>query len=138
MLRLNKSLKLVIVTVLILNGASCTKPAGPGGRATVKGKVYAYDFDNTQRYIVSKGYSSAENVYICYGNNSVVGNDVKTSTDGSFEFRYLNKGHYKVFVNSVDTAIKVKGNNTKIPVIKEFDITATSQTIDLGDITINK
>ncbi|MGZ3899025.1 MAG: hypothetical protein ACXVNM_14400 [Bacteroidia bacterium] len=134
----DKIIKLAIVTVSIFHITSCQKPAGPGGRATVKGKVYSYDFDNTQRYLISKGYVAGETVYICYGNNTFVGNDVKTSTDGSFEFLYLNKGHYKVFVNSLDTSIKYKGNNTKIPVIKEFDITGTKQTIDLQDISINK
>lgn len=138
MLTLNKLIKPAIVAVFCFCAISCQKPAGPGGRATVKGKVYAYDFDNTQRYMISKGYVAGENVYISYGDNEVVGNDVKTSADGAFEFRYLNKGHYKVFVNSLDTSIKYKGNNTKIPVIKEFDITGTTETVDLQDIIINR
>jgi hypothetical protein len=117
--------------------ASCDKPAGPGGKASVKGKVYAYDYDNTQRYMLSKGYAPGEKVYITYGNTSV-GKDIKTDADGSFEFLYLNKGHYKVFVNSLDTSIKVKGNKTEIAVIKEFDITGTKQTIQLEDFIINK
>ena len=116
----------------------CKKPAGPGGRASIQGKVYVYDFDNTYRYVISNGYMSGENVYICYGTDNIVRNKVVTSTDGSFKFFYLNKGHYKVFVNSTDTTIKVKGNNTKLPVAKEFDITGKSQTIDLGDFVINK
>jgi hypothetical protein len=117
--------------------ASCEKPAGPGGKATIKGKVYSYDYDNTQRYLLSKGYAPGEKVYITYGNTSV-GKDVKTDADGSFEFMYLNKGHYKVFVNSLDTSIKVKGNKTMIAVVKEFDITSTKQTIQLEDFIINK
>jgi hypothetical protein len=131
-------LKTVIVTVLLLQAASCEKPPGPGGKATVKGKVYAYDFDNTQRYLLSKGYSAGEKVYICYGNDLTIGNDVNTSSDGSFEFRYLTKGHYKIFVNSLDTSIKVKGNDSEYAVIKEFDITDKSQTLTLDDIIINK
>ena len=138
MLTIKQLLKLGIVTVLTLTITSCEKPAGPGGRATVKGKVFAYNFDNSQRYLLAKGYSPGDKVYICYGNNAVVGNDIKTANDGSFQFLYLNKGHYKVFVNSLDTSIKVKGNKTMIPVIKEFDITHNTQTIDLQDIIINK
>lgn len=138
MIIINKILKLVIVIFLMFTAISCNKPAGPGGKAVVKGKVYAYDFDNTQRYVLSKGYASGEKVYICYGNNTSIGNDVNTSTDGSFEFRFLNKGHYKVFVNSLDTSIKFKGNDTEYPVIKEFDITDAGQTINLDDIIINR
>lgn len=135
---INKILKSVLITVFIFNITSCKKPAGPGGKATVKGKVYAYDWDNTQQYPISKGYSPGETVNICYGNSTAIGNDLKTSYDGSFQFLYLTKGRYKVFVNSLDTSKKIKGNATRIPVIKEFEITGATQTIDLGDIIINK
>jgi hypothetical protein len=126
----------LLILPLILTG--CKKEAGPGGRASVKGKVYSYDWDNTQLYLISKGYSSGEKVYIIYGENTTIGDNVPTSIDGSFEFRYLNKGHYKVFVNSLDTTYKLKGNDTQIPVIREFDISNTKQTVTLEDIVINK
>lgn len=134
---INYTLKAAGVFILITL-AACSKPAGPGGRATVKGKVYAYDYDNTQHYLLSKGYTSGEKVYIVYGTSESVGNTIRTRDDGSFAFMYLNKGHYKVFVNSLDTSIKIKGNNSDIPVIKEFDIKNNTQTVDLGDIIINK
>ena len=117
--------------------ASCKKPAGPGGQATVKGKVYAYDYDNTYTYLVSKGYFPGIKVYIVYGTGNTIGNSVVTSTDGSFEFRYLNKGHYKVFVNSVDTTYKIKGNDSEKAVIKEFDIKDAKKKVTLDDIVIN-
>jgi hypothetical protein len=117
---------------------ACQKPPGPGGDATVKGKVYARDFDNQQLYEISKGYAAGEKVYICYGNSNTVGKTTRTSTDGSFEFKYLTKGHYKVFVNSLDTSIKWKGNDTERPVIKEFDITSTDQVVQLPDFVINR
>lgn len=128
----------LICAIALALGAGCKKEAGEGGRASVKGKVYAYDWDNTQLYKISEGYSSGERVYILYGDKTTVGDDVHTSLDGSFEFKYLNKGHYKVFVNSLDTAYKLKGNDTYIPIVHEFDITETKQTIDLEDIVINK
>jgi hypothetical protein len=127
-----------LTVVMIVIGISCKKAPGPGGRATVKGKVYAYDYDNTVKYLVSKGYSSGEKVYISYGTHTFIDNNVTTGIDGAFEFRYLCKGHYKVFVNSLDTTYKIKGNDTEYPVIKEFDITSTNQTVNLEDIVINK
>jgi hypothetical protein len=131
-------LKLIVALGLLFNLNACKKPPGPGGKATVKGKVYAYDFDNTQRYMLSKGYSPDERVYISYGSNNAINDDVRTSVDGSFEFRFLNKGHYKVFVNSLDTSIKVKGNDTYTAIVKEFDITGAEQTVTLPDFIINK
>lgn len=127
-----------MATCLLLVAGGCKKEEGPGGRASVKGKVYAYDWDNTQLFKVSEGYSSGERVYILYGDNTTIGDDVRTSIDGSFEFKFLNKGRYKIFVNSLDTTYKIKGNDTYIPIIREFEINNTKGAITLDDIVINK
>jgi hypothetical protein len=132
-------LKLLLICTLTFCVFACKKPPGPGGKATVKGKVYLVDWENTQRVVISRGYASGEKVFIVYGNNISAGNDVRTGPDGSFEFKYLNKGHYKVFVNSLDTTIMgYKGDDTYKPVIKEFDIKGPKETVNLGDIVINK
>ena len=116
---------------------ACEKPPGTGGRATVKGKVWATDFDNTQRYPMSRGYAPGERVYIIYGSGNEIGDDVRTSYDGSFQFKYLTKGHYKVFVNSLDTTEFQKGRDALYPVMTEFDITDPKQVVILEDIKIN-
>jgi hypothetical protein len=134
----NKTSLFFLLLFLILAVYACKKPPGPGGRATVKGKIFVKGFDNTQQYLLSQEYAPGETVYIIYGTNSVVGNSVKTTTDGSYQFLYLNKGHYTVFANSLDTSIKVKGNKKMLPVTQEFDITGNTQTINLPDIIINK
>lgn len=128
---------ILLLLLLIVCIGSCKKPEGPGGQATVKGKVYATDFDNTYTYVVSKGYFPGIKVYIIYGSGTSIGNSVATSSDGSFEFKYLNKGHYKVYANSVDTAYKIKGNDSEKAVIKEFEIKDAKKTVTLDDIVIN-
>jgi hypothetical protein len=138
MLKLKFLVKLLIIAVLFIPVFSCKKPPGPGGKATIKGRVYAADWDNQVRYVISRGYSVDTRVYIIYGKGNTISDDVRTGPDGSFEFKYLNKGHYKVYVNSIDTTLRYKGNDTYIPVIKEFDITGTSQTKNLEDFYINK
>ncbi|MFL5752293.1 MAG: hypothetical protein ACJ76F_02715, partial [Bacteroidia bacterium] len=128
---------LLLIVMAGISG-SCKKPPGPGGKATVKGRVLAKDFNNTNSYVLGEYYAPGENVYICYGNNENVANDIKTSADGSFQFRFLNKGHYKVFVTSADTSIHVKGADKEVPVQVEFDIISATQTIDLGDLKVNR
>lgn len=128
-------LLLIVITFCL---ASCNKKAGPGGQATVIGKVYANDFDNTFNYLISKGYSSGTKVYIVYGDEKGVSNAITTAIDGTYEFKYLTKGHYKVYALSVDTAYRVKGNDTENPVIREFDIKEKKQKLVLEDIIINK
>src|ERR1700751_1615693 len=92
-------LKLITVVLPFAFLSACKKPAGPGGRASAQGKVFVRDFDKYAYSKISEYYASGETVYICYGTNEFVGNDIKTADDGSFKFLYLNKGHYKVFAN---------------------------------------
>lgn len=125
--------------LIVLICTACKKPAGPGGKASIKGKVYVKDFNSAAFGApIAEFYGAGENVYICYGNDNAVGNNVNTSTDGSFEFLYLNKGHYKIFALSRDTAIHIAGSNKTLPVIIEVDITSNKQVINLDDIVINK
>jgi hypothetical protein len=137
MLSSKKITSLIMAALLLTALAGCEKPEGKGGKATVKGKVYASDFDNTQRYAISRGYVSGEKVYIVYGNTNVVGDDTRTSYDGSYEFKYLTKGHYKVYVNSLDTTEYFKGRDMTNPVIVEFDITDPKKVVTLEDFKIN-
>jgi hypothetical protein len=131
-------IKTAMMAILTAGFISCEKPAGPGGSATIKGRIFAHDFDNTQRYEISKGYAAGERVYIMFGNDNTVGDNVRTAADGSYEFRYLNKGSYKIFVNSLDTSIKYKGNKTFVPVFAEATITDRKQVVTIEDIIINK
>ena len=131
-------IKTALVALILVTSASCEKPPGPGGNATITGRVFAHDFDNTQRYDLFQSYAAGERVYIMYGNENIVGDDVRTSADGTFEFRYLTKGHYKIFVNSLDTSVKGhKGVDKTNPIIKEVDITGKDQKVSVGDIVIN-
>ena len=118
---------------------ACKKPAGPGGHAAIKGKVYVKDF-NSAAYgsPISEYYGAGEKVYICYGTSNIVGNNIVTSGDGSFEFLYLNKGHYTVYALSRDTSIHVSGSSKTLPVTYTVDITSSSQVVSLSDIVINK
>lgn len=131
-------IKTAILISLVCAIHACTKPAGPGGKAVIKGKLYAKNFDSYNVAQISEYYIAGENVYICYGSSQAVGNDVKTSADGSFQFLYLNKGHYKIFANSRDTSIKVKNSKKTVPVMVEVDINSTNQVVDVGNIIINK
>ena len=116
---------------------SCNKPPGPGGKASIRGKVYAKDFNSSATAVISEYYAAGENVYICYGNNTAVANNVKTSTDGSFEFLYLRTGHYKIFVLSKDTSIHVAGSSKNEAVEVGVDISSRKQTVILNDLVIN-
>jgi len=138
MLNFRWLIKAMMLFIFCSTMATCKKPAGPGGKASIKGKVFATDWDNTQRYVISRGFAVDERVYIIYGNGTIVGNDIRTGPDGSYEFRYLNKGHYRVYVNSLDTTIYFKGNDTYHSIIQEVDITGAEESKTLPDFKMNR
>jgi hypothetical protein len=126
----NTYISICIIALALI--ASCKKPEGQGGRASIQGKLLIRNYNNGFTILQDTFYVAGENVFIMYGNETSVGDNVKTAPDGSFKFEYLRKGKYKIFVTSKD-----KQNPTftgTIPVIKEVEITSNKQTVDVGDI----
>ena len=54
--------------------------------------------------------------------------------NGDFEFKYLYKGNYKVYVYSLDSTLQSPSGH--VPVIKELEITGRKQIMDLDTIKI--
>ena len=111
---------------------SCAKTEGPGGQATIKGKV-TIDNINVLGTTINTYDAQEENIYINYGDlDNTFDDDVKTSHDGTFEFNYLNKGNYEIFLYS-DCISCPKGQDSLIKI--EVTIGERSEEIDLGNIT---
>jgi len=131
-----KNLFFLIVMMLLL--ASCTKEPGVGGSATVTGKIYAEDY-NTLGTPTGEYYAQNYKVYLIYGNDGgAFDDDVNTSHDGSFEFKYLQKGNYELFVYSDYSYCLTCGNLGDSVISVKFQITEKQQELDLSDITILK
>ena len=97
-------MRLHIILLLLICSVfnSCKKQAGEGGFASIEGKVFVKNYDATFTILNSQYYLPGETVYIIYGNDTEIGNTVKTSYDGSFKFNYLRKGKYKVYALGKD------------------------------------
>lgn len=122
--------------LLILFFISCKKPAGEGGTSTIKGQVWVEDWNNA--FTVKNGeYAGAdEDVYIIYGDNAGYGDKVKASYDGTFEFRYLRKGKYKIYVYSKDKTLASQSGDTYV--LQEIQITKNKQTVETEQFKIYK
>ena len=119
---------------LILIFTSCSKYEGEGGSATIKGVVVEQKY-NTLGNIIAEYPVGDQDVYIIYGNdNTFYDDDIKTSYDGSFEFRYLKKGSYKIFVYE-DCASCPSGQKE---VIVPIEITNNNEVVTLDTINIKK
>lgn len=110
------------------------KNEGPGGQAIVRGKIYGREYNASFTQLVDEYYVAEEDVYIVYGDDEIYSDDMKTNHDGSFEFKYLEKGKYTIFVYSKDSTFTVPGGKQAIFV--EFEITDKKEEVDLGEIVI--
>ena len=110
---------------------SCKKGPGEGGRASIKGKVFTTNYNSSFTIPSDSGYIGGENVYIIYGDETMVGDNQDTNNEGAYEFKYLRKGRYKVYVftktavNHIDTAI-----------VQEIEIFDKKQVVELPDFRI--
>ncbi len=124
---------LPILIFLIAAVASCKKGPGPGGQSKIAGKIFARNLNKTFDIIRDSGYVADEKVFISYGDNSSVGDNVTSSFDGSFLFEYLRPGNYKIWclskqlygINKLDTSI-----------VKNITITSNGEVVNAGDIVI--
>lgn len=90
-----------VLAALTLFMAACNKEEGVGGTATIEGTVMKVlhpddDYDLTADTIIA----AKQDVFIVYGDEGFVGDDVETGDDGSYRFRYLKAGTYTVYVYS--------------------------------------
>jgi hypothetical protein len=97
-----------LLTVCIMAAASlssCKKEEGKGGNSSIIGHVSMREyFDASFTFLQSEHAAFGRKVYIIYGDNTGVGDNTDTGPDGNYEFRFLRKGTYKLFVLSEDSA----------------------------------
>ncbi len=143
---MNKVVQIVCCCLMIFFSLSfygCKKDEGLGGTSTIQGKIIVYDYDASfQNPVPLKIYPAIdENVYIIYGpDGTVYDDDFKTSFDGSYEFKYLQKGKYKLFAYSEDSSGAAIGNPSlaDTPEFIEVEITSNGSTVTAPDLIILK
>jgi hypothetical protein len=126
--------KLLFISFLSLSLFACKKVEGEGGSSKIKGIVIEQKY-NSLGNVIAEYPVPDQNIYIIYGDKSTFyDNDISTSYDGSFEFRYLQKGKYSVFVYE-DCATCLSGKKEKI---SSVEITKNNQELTLDTIFIKK
>lgn len=126
--------KYLIILMALLWLSSCEKSAGEGGTSSITGKVYIEKYNADQSFLIKEYYAQEEDVYVIYGDDEVYSERFRTHYDGSFIFKNLRPGSYKVFAYSDD----IYESSGKKPIIKEVEITENNQIVDVGDIIIKK
>jgi hypothetical protein len=125
---------LLSVTLLFTN---CKKEEGEGGKATIKGKVFAKYYNNSFSNLMATDYAPEEDVYIIYGDNESFNDRTRTNYDGTFEFNYLRPGKYTIYVYSKDSTQSIYTiPSGKYPVSSEVEIGKKDKEVELEDLVI--
>ena len=113
----------------------CRKGPGPGGKASITGKVFVTDYNPTFTLITGQFYGADVDVYLVYGDDVTYGDKVATHHDGTFEFKYLLPGTYTVYTYSKDkTGTEPSGD---VVVQQTVEITGKKDRIVLDDLQID-
>ncbi len=135
MKKTSKLFYLIFTLIVIAGVSSCKKEAGEGGTSTITGKVTVFNYDNNNFNCCPEKFPAVDqDVFIIYGSDGgYYDNDVKTSFDGSYEFKNLQKGKYRIFAYSEDSTGAYNGTagtifRPDVPVFVDVEITGKNQT----------
>jgi hypothetical protein len=128
--------KIIFIGLIAFSFLGCTKVEGLGGKAMITGKLSGQFYSDDQLTLFNgTGVLADEDVYIVYGTgDTYFDDDIKSSYDGSFQFKYLRPGKYTVFV--YENCFPC--SSLQEVVLSEIEITAKDQVVDLGTITLKK
>ncbi len=129
---MKKALFIFSLFTVILS-VSCKKPAGEGGNSSIKGNIWVEEWNATFTVHDSSKdrVGMGEDVFIIYGDDVSYGDKKECSYDGTFEFKYLRKGTYTIYVYSKDP-----GPSGTKAIVKTVEITDKKQTVDAGQFVI--
>jgi len=91
---------LIVLGTLLVSIISCSKGPGPGGDASITGKLLIESYNSNCTIKLAEFYGVDEDVYLIYGDDPSYSERVRTGPGGVFWFPYLRKGTYTVYAIS--------------------------------------
>lgn len=134
---LSRSSRFFLFPLIALVFSQCTKTEGEGGAATIKGRVMVQDYTLSNNKNGEPYGAYDTKVYIIYGNGTTYHDDYDCSYDGSYEFRNLRKGTYKIFAYSEIIPKPADPPNDE-PVIISVTVSDKKGVVTAPDIEIKK
>jgi hypothetical protein len=133
-----KNIYAFALALVALTFSSCTKEAGEGGMASIRGKIYKeFRLVVTNPATVQNTVPAADaEVYIVYGDHVSPDDRVMTNARGEYEFMFLREGKYTVYVFSKDTSGSGNVDPDKMEVAQEVEITDRKGTTVAKEMTI--
>lgn len=136
-----KRLLILPFLAIVFVFSSCHSGAGPGGQASITGKVYVKGNWNPSCTLYTDSasgfvpfYGPDFDVYLIYGDDPSYGDKVKTAPDGTFQFKYLRTGDYTIYAYS-NNCLAASGKDA---ISAKVSITDKKQEVALSNIRVNK
>ena len=126
--------KFAFIGVILSFLVACDKPEGEGGNCTIKGMAWIEDWNGSYTQLLAEYPAADAEVYIIYGNETAVGDRIRANFNGAFEFKYLRKGKYKVYVYSKDKTLQSPSG--QVAVVKEIEIKNDGDTFNTDTLVI--
>lgn len=99
---MKRILILLFIATLACSFISCTKTEGEGGRATIEGTVYVINHPDDNYTLETDTMAAVKtDVFIIYGDDNYIGDDVETDQNGHYRFKYLKPGTYTILAYTV-------------------------------------
>jgi hypothetical protein len=110
-----------IIVLLAFFSTACTQQEGIGGNSHIKGKIQLNYYNDDFSLLLSDEPIplADEDVFLIFGNDSVIGEKTTTSNSGNFEYKYLWPGNYKLYYYADDSTGKSK---EKVPVVHNITL----------------
>jgi len=83
--------------------ASCENPEGIGGTGSISGTVVEYFYNDDYSRLIYQQPVADEEIFILFGDEEAPGERVRTGASGTFMFRYLYPGNYRIYFRSEDS-----------------------------------
>lgn len=125
-------LKNLIFVSIVINFYSCAKGPGPGGNASIQGKVLIQDYNSNCSALISEYYGVDEAVYLIYGDDPSYSDRVRTGPEGVFWFPFLREGEYTIYAIS-KTCSPIGGDTI---VSQTITIVDRNETAEIEDIKV--
>jgi hypothetical protein len=117
-----------------LGTISLIKHKDPSGSSTIKGYLHVLNYNGSGTFL-NEGPGDEEDIYLIYGESNVNYTDkLKTNYDGTFEFKKLPVGKYRLYAYQKCATC---ANGTEA-VFSNVEITENGSTVDIGQLTIKK
>ncbi len=124
---MRKILSLGMLIMVLLTACEVTE--GEGGLSSIGGVIKELQYNDDYSILVDTVTAMDKNVYIVYGDERAVGDQVETGPDGYFEFPYLYEGNYTIYYYSDDK--QHPGDEIAI----EYEVVlGDKEDTDLGDL----